>query len=191
MKHQFFVHTQLNDQTVLYQTIQFSISHYLFALSLNVKQFYLTHRLNSFRCYHSGLGWTRKQWQWRGILHSPKLQHYRSFTIRLFCVISRTLVGEVLHLCRDAVSVFYSPSWLGWERLRNGRRDVFIDLIWASLSQWLFLVKMIEQLVHLTRLPWGKCCWVRVSLSVYLLSQFLYLLYNWYRIELHAHWYSG
>ncbi len=35
--------TQLNDQTVLFQTIQFSIS-YLFAFSLNVKQNYLTHR---------------------------------------------------------------------------------------------------------------------------------------------------
>ena len=33
----------LKDQTVLFQTIQFSISH-LFALSLNVKQFYLTRR---------------------------------------------------------------------------------------------------------------------------------------------------
>ena len=38
IKYQSFVYTQLNDQTVL-----FSISH-LFALSLNVKQFYLTHR---------------------------------------------------------------------------------------------------------------------------------------------------
>ena len=42
-KHQSFVYTQLNDQTVLFQTIQFSLSH-LFALSLNVKPFYLTHR---------------------------------------------------------------------------------------------------------------------------------------------------
>ena len=33
--------TQLNDQTVLFQTTQFSISH-LFAYSLNVKQFYRT-----------------------------------------------------------------------------------------------------------------------------------------------------
>ena len=48
IKHQPFVYTQLNDQTVLFQVIQFSISH-LFALSLNVKvhslnvkQFYLT-----------------------------------------------------------------------------------------------------------------------------------------------------
>ena len=36
---------QLNDQTVLFSTIRFSISH-LFAFSLNVKHFYLTHRLN-------------------------------------------------------------------------------------------------------------------------------------------------
>ena len=34
----FYRYTQLNDQTVLFLTIQFCISH-LFALSLNVKQF--------------------------------------------------------------------------------------------------------------------------------------------------------
>ena len=36
IKHQSFVYTQLNYQTVLFQTIQFSINH-LFALSLNAK----------------------------------------------------------------------------------------------------------------------------------------------------------
>ena len=40
IKHQSFVYTQQNDQTVLFH---FSMSH-LFAHSLNVKQFYLTHR---------------------------------------------------------------------------------------------------------------------------------------------------
>ena len=39
IKHQSFVYIQLNDQTVLFLTIQFSISH-LFVLSLDVKQFY-------------------------------------------------------------------------------------------------------------------------------------------------------
>ena len=34
------VHTQLNDKTVLFQTIQFSISH-LFVLNLNIKEFLL------------------------------------------------------------------------------------------------------------------------------------------------------
>ena len=43
IKHWSFVYTQLNDQTVLFLTILLSISH-LFPQSLNVKQFYLTHR---------------------------------------------------------------------------------------------------------------------------------------------------
>ena len=43
IKHQSFAYTQLNDQTVLFKTIKISISH-SFALSLNVKQFYLTDR---------------------------------------------------------------------------------------------------------------------------------------------------
>ena len=36
IKHQLFVYTQLNDETVLFLTIQFGISH-MFALSSNVK----------------------------------------------------------------------------------------------------------------------------------------------------------
>ena len=43
IKYQSFVYTQLNYQTVLFQIIQFSKSN-LFAHSLNVKHFYLTHR---------------------------------------------------------------------------------------------------------------------------------------------------
>ena len=66
------------------------------------------------RCYYSGPEWTWERWQWRGIPHSPKLQHCWNLTIRLFSVISRTLVwGWVLPLCRKAVGVFYSPSRLG------------------------------------------------------------------------------
>ena len=47
-EQQSFVYTQLNDQIALFQRIQYSISH-LLALSLNVKQFYLTHRLDPIR----------------------------------------------------------------------------------------------------------------------------------------------
>ena len=43
IKHQAFDYTHLNEQVVLFQAIQFSISH-LFALRLNAKQFYLIHR---------------------------------------------------------------------------------------------------------------------------------------------------
>ena len=51
--------------------------------------------------------------KWKGTLHSPKLQYYWNLTIRLFSVISRTLVRGVLPLCREAVGVLYSPSQMG------------------------------------------------------------------------------
>ena len=43
---------------------------------------------------------------------SSKPQHHFNLTIRLFSVISRTLIGGV-PLCRGAVCIFYGPSWLG------------------------------------------------------------------------------
>ena len=59
---------------------------------ISVKQFYLTHKYDPNRCYHSGSVWTWKWWQWRGTPHYPKFQHCRSLVIRLLNVISRTLV---------------------------------------------------------------------------------------------------
>ena len=53
----------------------------MFALSLNVKQFYLTHGEDPVRCCHS-----------RSTLASPKVQHYWNLTIKLFSVISRIIV---------------------------------------------------------------------------------------------------
>ena len=57
--------------------------------------------------------WTWERWQWRGALHTPKLQHYWSLAIRFFSVIFRILVGGVLPLFRDAISLFYSLTRLG------------------------------------------------------------------------------
>ena len=120
---------------------QFTLACHLFALILNVRQFYWIHRKDPFRCYRSRPEWTWEWWQRRGTSHSPKFQHYSSFAIRLFCVIfktlavgvlllcrvedcvfcspsrlgHRTLVGGVLPFCRDAVGVFYNPSQVGYE----------------------------------------------------------------------------
>ena len=50
----------------------------------------------------------------KGYSAFPKLQHCWNLTIRLFRV--RTLVGVGgLTLCREAVSVLYSPSRLGYQ----------------------------------------------------------------------------
>ena len=86
-KHNSFVYTQLNDQTVLFQSIPFSIKH-LFALDLNIKQLY----------YRTLSGATipgqRGSRSNRGTPHFCKLHRYWSFTIRLFSVISKTLVSR-------------------------------------------------------------------------------------------------
>ena len=75
-----------NVKTVLFRAIQLSIS----TLVSSIRPIDRT----LIRCYHYRLEWTLERWQWRGTLHSPKLQHYWNLTLRLFSVISRTLVGE-------------------------------------------------------------------------------------------------
>ena len=55
IKRPSFVYTRVNGQRVLFLTIQFNES-YLFARSLNAKEFYLNHRYDPIRCYHSGSG---------------------------------------------------------------------------------------------------------------------------------------
>ena len=81
-----FVHTQLNVKTILYQTIQFNIS----------KQFSSIWPIDRILsgATKSGPKWNWERWQWRGTLHSTKLQHYWNLIIRLFSVISRRFVGE-------------------------------------------------------------------------------------------------
>ena len=101
IKHQTFVYIQLNGKTALFQTIQFSISTQFKCWAV---------LFDPIRCYHSRSEWI---WQWRGILNFSELQHYWSLTVRMFSVIFLTLVGELLALYRDALSVFCSPSQLG------------------------------------------------------------------------------
>ena len=104
----------------------------------NVKQFSLTciHGLVLFNQqigpYLVLPGCTWEQWQWRGTLHSPKLQHYWSLNIRLLSVISGIFVGGVLSLFRGAVGVFCRPSWLGqnfkWNHREKYSNNITTDL---------------------------------------------------------------
>ena len=118
IKLQSFFQILLNDQTVLFPSIQFSINH-LFMHSLNVKQFYMTHVLGPIRCYHSMREWTWEHWQWRGSQYSWKLQCYWSLIIRLFCVIYRTLVGRGSYLSAEMQSV-YSTTPVVWDPYNRG-----------------------------------------------------------------------
>ena len=94
---------KLFSQTALIQTIQFSIS-----MQFKPKV----------GPYQEPLFWAivdLRAMAMKRSPHSPKLQHHWNLTIRLFSVISKTLVVGVgvLLLCREAVGVFYSPSRLG------------------------------------------------------------------------------
>ena len=62
----------------------------------------------------------------KGVLNIPKASALLEPT--LFIVISRTLVGEDLPLCRDGVSVLYCPNWLGKHFCRNYRLRLLIKL---------------------------------------------------------------
>ena len=76
IKYQSFVYIQLNDQTVLFLTIQFSRNH-LFTLSLDVKQFYLIPRLDPTKCYHFGSEWTLEVMAMKGYSAFPKAPSLR------------------------------------------------------------------------------------------------------------------
>ena len=78
-------------KTVLFQTIQFSISTQFISIWP--------------RCYHSGPVWTWERWQWRSARHSPKVQHYWNLTTRLFSVIYRTLASGVCCSSAETQSV--------------------------------------------------------------------------------------
>ena len=73
-------------------------------------------------CYQSGSKWTWERWQWRSTPHSPKLQYYWNLTIRLFSVISRTLVGGGLTALQRSSWYILQPQPPGQKpfRLQKG-----------------------------------------------------------------------
>ena len=79
--------------------------------------------------------WIWEQWQWRGTPYYPNL------AIRLFNVIPKTLVGGVLLLCRDTVSIFYSPNRLGLDGWYLGR--YFVAPLLIKIKYKLLVYPMI------------------------------------------------
>ena len=96
-----------------------------------------------------GQKWTWERWQWRDIPHCPKLQHYWNLTIRLFSVLSRTLVGVVSPFCKEEVRVFSSVCRLGklqkGETLPSPKKEVSSDKT------------KLHQIVRLPFWSCGKC----------------------------------
>ena len=55
----------------------------------------------------------------------PKLQHHWSFTIRAYSVVSKTLIGWVLPLCRGVIGVFYQHSWYQKKKPAWGKKKKY------------------------------------------------------------------
>ena len=108
LKLQSFVYTQLNDQTVLFLTIQFNVSH-LIAHSLNVKHFKPLIEVL--------LLWAIEDMEvivMKGYSAFPKSPALLKTFNGLMSLSGHSLRGRVLPLSREAVSIFYKFSQLGW-----------------------------------------------------------------------------
>ena len=117
---------------------QFNLAYHLLALSLNVKHFSLTHRLDHSRCYQFGPEWSRKRWQWMSTWPSLKLQDYWILTIRLSYT-GHSLVG-VLQRCSRCIlqaQLTRLYSWRDWSKVRyQGWRKKLIISVGGRCWVW-------------------------------------------------------
>ena len=119
------MHTQLNVKTVLFQIIQLSIST-LFSSIWPIDRV----RSDATTLGQSGPGSDGNE----GVFRFPKNSSITG-TSPSDCLVSYQDIywgGGILPLCRDAVGVFYSPSWLGkpstdnaWIHFPNPTNDWF------------------------------------------------------------------
>ena len=100
-KHQIFVYTQLNDQTVLFLE---NLACHFFAHGLSVKQFYWTHRKDLSRTTTSGE--SRRGRNDKRVLHI--LQSSKTGVSPSDCLVSYVghSLGWVLPPCRDWANMF-------------------------------------------------------------------------------------
>ena len=99
-----FVHLPLNVKTVLFQMIHFSVSTQFKCPNSSILNNPVKHKY-ALLCKNSkhSKSWFNSSWPIDRILSGATTP---------FNVISRTLVGGILLLSRDAVRAFYSSSWL-------------------------------------------------------------------------------
>ena len=134
-------------KTFLFQAIQFTQT---IQVSISILLVLFNPLIGPYQVLPLRAGVDLEQWQWRGTPHFPKLQHWWNFTIRLFSVISRTLVrggltplqrcsqcilqpkltGQSVHWGNQvAVGNYRVPCWL----LMG---DHMVGLVWFDLVLW-------------------------------------------------------
>ena len=74
-----------------------------------------------------------ERWQWRGTPHSPKVQYHWKFTISLFSVISRTLVGGGDNPTAKKQSVY---STAPADRAKAMKRKIWNNTVEKKYTEW-------------------------------------------------------
>ena len=92
--------------------------------------------------------WTWKKWQWSSTLHSSKIRHYWNHTIRLFSVISRTLI-----VCRGGITVVYWPSTPPNMPFQRRRKCIFHlhGRVWLTMWDRVKIPRYSHRLMHRKR----------------------------------------
>ena len=130
--------TQLNIKTVLFQTIQSSISTQFNSI------WPIDRTLSG--ATNSRPEWTREQWQWKGALHYPKLQYYWNLLIRLFNVISSQLSKWT---CEPACVI----TWVTKSKL--------LGEIWTTNRKW--EIKLTKVTIAHSAVSWAAVNKVRTN----------------------------
>ena len=133
----------------------------------------MTHRQDSVRCYHFGPEWTWEQWQWSGAPYSPKLRHYWNLTIRLFSVISRTLVVAGIYLSAEVQSVYsFAPAdWVtslcvcgeSLTPLQRSSQSILLQQMGPSFCFWGFFLGGVAFILFIC-LFWEGALWQILSI---------------------------
>ena len=144
LKHLSFVYTQLNDQSVLFLTIQFSIIHFFaYSLSIISSIWSIDRTLLSATCPgQSGLGSDGN-----GGIFSISLSSSITATSPSDCLVpyqGYSMAGGILLHCRDLIGVFYSPNRQGqtnlyileWDEMFIGWKDHMKTLYLLQLTFW-------------------------------------------------------
>ena len=101
------------------------------------------------KCYHTVWEWTWERWQCRGTMNSRKLWHYCNLTIRLFSVISRTIVwGGLTPLLRCSRCILQPQptGWIYYTLEKNTRRKTFMWCQWVIKGN--IIIEIVAILKH-------------------------------------------
>ena len=117
--------------------------------------------------------WTWEQWQWRDAPYSPKPQHYWDLSIRLFCVISRTLVSGGAYPSAEV----QCPEMLGNRKLRLTLISICLQ-IFKCPGACRFTEKVIAISTEYDERAHTYICKIFQSGNIFLSFKFAFILFK-------------